>query len=141
MSEVSQRTHEQEQTQAREVFARELERILASRDFDASPRCRSLLRFLVEETLAGRETLLSEKTIAARVFGRNGDVDPDLDPIVWLQAGRLRRSLARFYRGVGAADPVHIELSRETYVPVVRRSEGSPRDSASAAPARVLART
>jgi len=124
----------------REAVARQLERILASRDFDASTRCRFLLRFLVEETLAGRETLLSEKTIAARVFGRNGDLDSDLDPIVSLQAGRLRRSLARFYRGTGAADPVLIELPCGTYVPVVRRSEASRRPP-STAPTRVLART
>jgi hypothetical protein len=130
-----------EQTPGREAVVRQLERILGSRDFDASARCRSLLRFVVEETLAGRETLLSDKAIAARVFGRNGDLDPDLDPIVWLQAGRLRRSLARFYRGAGAADPVLIELPRGTYVPVVRRSEAPPRDSASAAPTRLLART
>jgi hypothetical protein len=129
-----------EPTPGREAVVTQLERLLASRDFDAPSRCRFLLRFLVEETLAGRETLLSERTIAARVFRRNGDFDPDLDPIVWLQAGRLRRSLARFYRGAGAADPVLIELPRTTYVPVVRRS-ASPRDGAAAAPTRLLART
>src|SRR5262245_6688411 len=112
----------------------ELERILASREFDASSRGRALLRFLVEETLAGRATLLTETAIAGRLFGRDEDFDPSLDPIVWLQAGRLRRSLDRFYRQSGGAGPVRIELPRGTYVPVVRKSEASVRETGTAAP-------
>src|SRR5262245_2111049 len=114
----------------------ELERILASREFDASSRGRALLRFLVEETLAGRATLLTETAIAGRLFGRDEDFDPSLDPIVWLQAGRLRRSLDRFYRQAGAADAVSIELRRGTYVPVARKSEASVREPGASAPSR-----
>ncbi|HEX9186116.1 MAG TPA: tetratricopeptide repeat protein [Vicinamibacteria bacterium] len=97
-----------------------LERILASDDFDGSPRSRDFVRFIVEETLAGREDGLSQAAIAARVFGRHADFDPTVDPIVRIQAGRLRRSLERYYLLTGADDPVRIELPRGSYVPILR---------------------
>ena len=98
----------------------QLERILASADFDASPRSRAFVRFIVEETLAGRQEQLTQTAIATRVFGRREDFDPTVDPIVRIQAGRLRRSLERYYLMSGAEDPVRIELPRGTYVPVAR---------------------
>ena len=96
----------------------QLERILASGDFDASPRSRAFVRFIVEETLAGRQEGLTQAAIATRVFERREDFDPTVDPIVRIQAGRLRRSLERYYLLSGAADPVRIELPRGSYVPV-----------------------
>jgi adenylate cyclase len=104
---------------AGEVSA-ELERIFASADFDGSPRSRAFLRFIVEETHAGRQEDLTQTAIATRVFGRRDDFDPTIDPIVRIQAGRLRRSLERYYLLTGAQDPVRIELPRGSYVPVVR---------------------
>lgn len=98
----------------------QLERILASDDFDASPRSRDFVRFIIEEALAGRGEGLTQATIATRVFGRREDFDPTVDPIVRIQAGRLRRSLERYYLLSGGNDPVRIELSRGTYVPTMR---------------------
>ena len=97
-----------------------LERILASGDFDASPRSRAFVRFIVEETLAGRQEGLTQAAIATRVFGRRKDFDPTIDPIVRIQAGRLRRSLERYNLLRGADDPVRIELPRGSYVPRLR---------------------
>jgi adenylate cyclase len=97
-----------------------LDRILASLDFDASPRSRTFIRFVVEEALAGRQDGLTQPAIARRVFGRREDFDPTVDPIVRIQAGRLRRSLERYYLLEGASDPVRIELPRGGYVPLLR---------------------
>ena len=97
-----------------------LERVLASGDFDGSPRSRAFIRFIVEEALAGRQHGLSQAAIAVKVFGRREDFDPTVDPIVRIQAGRLRRSLERYYLLVGADDPVRIELPRGSYVPLLR---------------------
>jgi adenylate cyclase len=58
--------------------------------------------------------------IATRVLGRREDFDPLVDPIVRIQAGRLRRSLERYYLLSGANDSLRIELPRGTYVPVFR---------------------
>ena len=99
----------------------ELERVLASGDFDASPRSRAFLRHIVEETLAGRQEGLTQSAIARRVFDRRADFDPTVDPIVRIQAGRLRRSLERYYLLTGASDLLRIELPRGAYVPVLRR--------------------
>ena len=68
-----------------------LAQVLSSPDFDASWRLRDFLRFVVEEALAGRGEHLTPAAIATWVFGRKGDFDPLLDPIVRIQAGRLRR--------------------------------------------------
>jgi adenylate cyclase len=101
-----------------DVFG-QLEKILASDDFDASPRSRGFLRFIVEETLAEREDGLTQETIATHVFRRRDDFDPTVDPIVRIQAGRLRRSLERYYLLEGVGDNVRIDLPRGTYVPVL----------------------
>jgi adenylate cyclase len=111
-----------------------LERILASGDFDASPRSRAFIRFTVEETLAGRQDGLSQDAIATRVFGRREDFDPTVDPIVRIQAGRLRRSLERYYLLTGGQDPVRIELPRGTYVPVLRRATPPEKAAAERSP-------
>jgi adenylate cyclase len=98
----------------------ELERVFASRDFDAPPRSREFLRFVVEETLAGRGDAITQSAIATRVFGRKDDFDAIVDPIVRIQAGRLRRSLERYYLLAGQRAPVRIELPKGSYVPVFR---------------------
>jgi adenylate cyclase len=119
-----------------EAVLAQLDRILASEDFDASPRSRDFVRFIVEEALAGRGESLTQAAIATRVFGRREDFDPTVDPIVRIQAGRLRRSLERYYLLSGGGDAVRIELPRGTYLPVLRtgREPGSsspePRPSA-----------
>jgi TolB-like protein len=99
------------------LVRRQVERILASADFDASPRSKDFLRFIVEETLAGRGEEVTQTAIATRVFHRRDDFDATVDPIVRIQAGRLRRSLERYYLLAGKHDPVRIELPRGTYIP------------------------
>src|SRR4051812_7150177 len=74
-----------------------LERLLGSSHFDAAARSRKFLCFVVEEVLAGRGAKLCQAAVATAVFGREGDFDAVLDPIVRVQAGRLRRSLERYY--------------------------------------------
>jgi adenylate cyclase len=103
----------------REVRA-QLERVFASPDFDGSRRSRELLQFIVEESLAGRADAITQPMIATRVFGRKDDFDAVVDPIVRIQAGRLRRSLERYYLLSGAADPVRIELPKGAYAAAFR---------------------
>ena len=104
-----------------------LDRIVASVDFDASRRSQEFLRFIVQETLAGRGDELTQSAIATRVFDRRDDFDPVVDPIVRIQAGRLRRSLERYYLLSGKHDTVRIELPRGTYVPAFSvQAESAP---------------
>jgi TolB-like protein/Tfp pilus assembly protein PilF len=97
---------------------RQLERILGSRAFANAERLRSFLRFVVEETLAERGDALKEYAIAREVCGRPTGFDPKQDPIVRVDANRLRTRLDAYYASEGAADPVRIELPKGAYVPV-----------------------
>ncbi len=95
----------------------ELARIIASPDFDASGRNRRFLTYVVEETLAGRADRIKAYAIATTVFGRDQNFDSQLDSIVRIEAGRLRRSLELYYLTSGAHDPVRLVIPRGTYVP------------------------
>ena len=97
-----------------------LDRICASRPLDASPRLRSFLRFVVEAALAGHSQRLKGYTVGVEALGRDESFDPQTDPIVRVEAARLRRALARYYSGDGVRDPVVIYLPRGHYVPSFR---------------------
>ena len=92
-----------------------LERILASRCFEQATRSSNFLRFVVEQTLAGQGERLKGYTIAIEVFGRPADFDAQSDPLVRVEAGRLRRRLTEYYADEGRDDPVRIELPRGRY--------------------------
>jgi len=88
----------------------ELGRVLASPYLKQAERSSAFLRFVVEETLAGRAARLKGYTIALEVFGRPDDFDAGADPLVRVEAGRLRRRLREYYRNEGAEDPVRIDV-------------------------------
>lgn len=101
-----------------------LERVLASPEFASAVRLSAFLRYVVTETLAGRQGSIKGYAIAVDVFERSADFDQTNDPIVRVEASRLRRALAQYYQGSGAGDPVIVELPRGGYVPAFRRREG-----------------
>jgi hypothetical protein len=94
----------------------ELERVLGSKGFAVAERQRRMLRYIVEQTLAGRIDELKEYAIGVEVFDRDGKYDPRLDSIVRVEAGRLRSRLDEYYNGEGAAARVRITLPRGGYV-------------------------
>jgi adenylate cyclase len=95
-----------------------LDCVLRSPHFDGSTRSREFLRYVVDEVLAGRAAYLKQAAIAVEVFGRKPDFDAVIDPIVRVQAGRLRRSLERYYLLSGESKPFRIELPKGSYAPV-----------------------
>jgi serine/threonine-protein kinase len=98
----------------------QLERILVSPGFARADRLKGFLEFIVREALAGRAASLKEYTIGTGVFGKDVTFDPRTDPIVRVQARRLRSKLERYYRADGHADPIVIELPRGGYAPLIR---------------------
>jgi hypothetical protein len=62
------------------------------------------------------------------VYDKPEDFDPQTDPIVRVEAGRLRLRLAEYYQSVGSGDGIGIELPKESYcLRCIRRStETSP---------------
>jgi len=100
-----------------EKIERQLLRILDSPEFNAAKQQRKFFEFVVNETLAGRSQEIKGYTIATCVFGRNEDFDQNSDPIVSVQANRLRRALERYYLVAGKEDPILIDIPKGTYVP------------------------
>ena len=90
----------------------QLQRMLRSDAFRASQRNRDFLRFIVEETLSGRDERIKAYCIATQVFGRESDFDPQKDAIVRIEAQRLRRAIDLYYLTKGKADPVRISIPK-----------------------------
>lgn len=117
-----------------EAVKDELSRVVSSSAFDASDRNRKFLRYVVEETLAGRADRIKAYSIATSVFGRDESFDPQLDSIVRIEAGRLRRSLERYYLTSGNLNPIRIVIPRGTYVPQFLTGADAPQVTGSAGP-------
>jgi hypothetical protein len=101
-----------------EEISRQLERVLSSPDFKASPRQIAFLKFVVNKTLAGNAGEINNYTVANQVFGRGPDFDQSVDPVVSIQASLLRRVLERYYLTGGKHDPIRIDMPPDTYAPV-----------------------
>jgi TolB-like protein len=101
--------------------------VLGSPAFDVPARARKFLEYVVEETICGRAGRIKAYTIAVEVFGREASFDAQADPIVRIEAGRIRRALAHYYLTAGALDPIHITIPKGTYVPVFVGEPGSAR--------------
>src|SRR5947207_3700750 len=114
-----------------------LDRLLASATFQQVDRLKRFVSFIVSEALAGRRDQLKEYVIGVQVFGKEASFDPRTDPIVRVQARRLRARLTRYYRDEGQADETIIDLPKGGYLPVFKRREGdaTPRRFISAAAA------
>jgi len=98
-----------------------MSRVLEGPTFARSPGLSKLLRYLVEETLAGRADRLKEYTLGVDVFDRGEAFSPKTDTIVRVQARRLRTKLAAYYAREGTADEVVIEVPIGGYVPNFRK--------------------
>src|SRR5580693_6555474 len=88
----------------------QLARILASRTFHQADRLKRFIGFIVEETISGRGNQLKEFLLGIEVFGKDARFDPRTDPIVRVQARRLRVRLARYYSEEGQDDEILIDI-------------------------------
>jgi hypothetical protein len=113
------------------LIREELERVLASHDFQASRLCQSFLRYAVEQTLNGQTENLKERTIGIDVFGKLPSYDPSEDAGVRVKAGEVRKRLRSYYSDQPAEAKVLIELPPGTYVPEFRLFKGAEQPVAS----------
>jgi hypothetical protein len=104
-----------------------LQRILASQTFARSERLRSFLKFVVEMEQIGLSHQLKGYTIGIDVFSRGHGFDPGTDPLVRVQAGKLRKLLNQFYACEGRDEPLRIRIPLGGYVPVYERAEDQMR--------------
>lgn len=100
-----------------EQVREQVERIAGSDIFLQSERLCRFLRFTVEAKLRGEAAQIKEYLLGREVFDRNGEYDPRTDPIVRVEARRLRRKLEEYYAGMGAGDAVRIGYPKGAYTP------------------------
>ena len=110
----------------------EVERIIESSALHGSESLCRLLRYLANRTMHEPGTTIREHEIAAEVFGRSS-FDPRIDSTVRVNVTRLRAKLAEYYNGLGADDPVVLELPKGSYTVVF---QSRPIDGAVRATAR-----
>ena len=104
-----------------------LQRMLASKDFPATERNRRFLAYAVGKTLEGKAGEITGYKVATEVFGRPESFNPTTDPIVRIEAGKIRRDLEVYYLKSGGAEEIRIHLPRGAYEPVFQRHrEGVP---------------
>src|SRR5439155_21638626 len=103
--------------------ATQLEKILSSQTFGNGTQASRLLRFIVERTLEHREKEIKESVLGVEVFGRQS-FDPRTDPIVRVEASRLRQKLTSYYQSEGKEDGLRIVLPKRGYVPVFEHVDG-----------------
>ena len=105
------------------LVQQQLDRILGSATFRQVDRLRRFLKFVVLESIAGRQDELKEYVVGIQVFGKETSFDPRSDPVVRVQARRLRARLVRYYVEEGQGDEVLIDLPKGGYSPVFARRE------------------
>ena len=100
-----------------EDIHQQTKRILDFPIFRKSPVLSRFLEFIVFETIQGRELQIKEYSIAIHVLHRANSFNPNVDSIVRIHAGRLRRALNDYYLSDGIYDPIVIDIPKGCYVP------------------------
>src|SRR5262245_3900057 len=95
----------------------QVQRMTSSEIFASSPQLASFLIFVVEAVLRGHGERLKGYTIGVEVMRRDTKFDPQIDPIVRVEATRLRRAIERYYAGPGIDDVIAVSLPVGSYVP------------------------
>lgn len=114
------------------VESNQLDRVLQSSVLHGSETLRKLLRYLVEQRLHHPGVVVKEPQIAHELLGKGLSFDPQLDPTVRVQVGRLRTKLVEYYATEGTSDEIVIEIPKGAYDATFRRrtSHAEPGDSA-----------
>ncbi len=107
----------------------QVQKILNSTTFSRADRLKRFLDYIVEESLADRADRIKGYSIAIEVFDRAPDFDPQNDPIVRVEASRLRKKLAIYYKEEGKLDSVFIGLPKGAYIPEIVFSENKKTSS------------
>lgn len=105
----------------REVWE-QLERILNSNTFHQAGRLREFLKYVVSVLLEERVEPIKEYHIGVEVFGRKSSFDPRLDPIVRVEASRLRARMKQYLETEGYNDSLVIEIPKGGYMPAIHVS-------------------
>ncbi|NKM46105.1 hypothetical protein GFL91_14135 [Rhizobium leguminosarum bv. viciae] len=104
----------------------EAERLLADPRLHVSDRHRAFLRYIVDARFEGRSDTIKAYSIAIDVFKRPASFDPSSDPIVRIEATRLRESLQKYYAQLADEPGARLDIPRGRYVPVFVERDNPP---------------
>jgi hypothetical protein len=119
-----------------EEVRNQLRRILESPVFHNSKRYANVLKYIVDQTLAGCGNQLKERTIGIEVFHRTPDYDTAADHAVRSAVAEVRKRLAQYYQQ-NVRDQLRIEVLPGSYMPQFRWADKHPdpnRTGSAAAP-------
>lgn len=100
------------------IIARLLDSICCSPGFRRAPQLQRFLRYVVTQGILESGAALKESQIAIDVLHRDSSFDSQVDPIIRVEAGRLRLRLTEYYAGPGSHDDIVIEIPKGGYRPV-----------------------
>ena len=90
--------------------------ILSSRFFRSKPQMKRLFSYLVEHTYKNNNEALQQRSIALNCLGRNPTFDSAKDPIVRIEAARLRKLLEKYYDEAESQQaPLRVSLPKGSY--------------------------
>lgn len=114
----------------RTIVNQHLDQALSSPLFRKAERQSRFLRFVVDAALRSPEVTIKEFDIGIAVYDRRSDYDPRTDPIVRVEAARLRARLREYYE-VTPPERVRIDIPKGQYVPKFIAVEEEPTGGAS----------
>jgi TolB-like protein len=124
----------------KELIVDQLQKVLASETFTRSQRMSRFLRFTVEQSLEGRADRLKEYLIGVEVYDKPETLDPRFDPIVRVEAGRLRAKLREYYETDGREDVILISFPKRSYAPLFHWNDLTSNSGTAANPRELEAR-
>ena len=107
------------------VVNHHLDQALSSPLFRKAGRQSRFLRFVVDAALQSPKATIKEFEIGIAVYDRRSDYDPRTDPIVRVEAARLRARLREYYE-VTPPERVRIDIPKGRYVPLFISVEDLP---------------
>ena len=110
---------------SQELIKKYLNKVLASKCFAGAKSLKRFLEFIVATTLESKEEQIKEYILGTEVFGRNESFDPRIDPIVRVEARRLREKLEIYYSTEGYKDRITIQIPKGGYVPIFSESSST----------------
>ena len=76
-----------------------------------------MLRYVVQRAMEGQADHLKERTLGVAVFGRDPAYDTNLDPVVRVTAGEIRKRIAQYYHEPGHEAEIRIDFPPGSYLP------------------------
>ena len=128
---MAQQNQQATDLQVRQVVAR----IVASKGFASSPRLAEFLRYVAEETIAGRADDIKEYVIGVAVYKKDPNYNPSTDSTVRTEASRLRSRLQAYYAEEGTSETVRVAMPKGGYTLKWEESAPAVADPVAPAPA------